>query len=421
MLDIKWVLDNLDAVKEALNKRGTEMYLDGLVELNDKRKSLQKDFDELRSLQNKRSKEIADFKKEKRDAQKLIDDMQDVARRLKGTAHKQTEVQGKIKEILLTIPNVPHESVPVGADEKANSLVREWGEKQDFSFKPKEHWELGEALGLFDFERAAKIAGSRFALYRGALAKLERALIHFMLDVQTKQHGYEEILPPLLVNADTLTGTGQLPKFEDDLFKTTAGYYLIPTAEVPLTNIFREETVKKSDLPFKFCANTPCFRSEAGSYGKDLKGILRQHQFNKVELVKITTPETSYDELDSLAQDAEKILQLLNLPYRTMILCTGDMGFGAAKTYDIEVWLPGQNRYREISSCSNCEAFQARRMQTRFKGDDGKMHFVHTINGSGLAVGRTLIAVMENYQQEDGSVIVPEVLRDFMGMDVIGA
>jgi len=421
MLDIKFVLNNMDQVEEALKTRGMEMSLQGLVALNEERKEFQKKFDDMRALQNQKSKEIADLKKQKKDAQKIIDEMQEVARRLKGVGVKQAEVEKKIEDILLTVPNIPHESVPVGKSEEDNTLVREWGDKKEFAYKPKEHWELGENLGMLDFERAAKIAGSRFALYRGALAKLERALIHFMLEIHTKEHGYEEVIPPFLVNADSLTGTGQLPKFEEDLFKTTMGYYLIPTAEVPVTNIYRGENVKAEDLPIKFCSFTPCFRSEAGSYGKDVKGLIRLHQFNKVELVKLTSPETSYDELDALTADAEKILQLLGLPYRTMILCTGDMGFGAAKTYDIEVWLPGQNRYREISSCSNCEGFQARRMKTRFKGQDGKLQYVHTLNGSGLAVGRTLIAIMENYQQEDGTIVVPEVLRNFMGMDVIGS
>jgi len=420
MLDIKFVLNNMDQVEEALKTRGMEMSLQGLVALNEERKEFQKKFDDMRALQNQKSKEIADLKKQKKDAQKIIDEMQEVARRLKDVGVKQAEVEKKIEDILLTVPNIPHESVPVGKSEEDNTLVREWGDKKEFAYKPKEHWELGEKLRMLDFERAAKIAGARFALYRGALAKLERALIHFMLEIHTKEHGYEEVIPPFLVNADTLTGTGQLPKFEEDLFKTTMGYYLIPTAEVPVTNIYRGENVKAADLPIKFCSFTPCFRSEAGSYGKDVKGLIRLHQFNKVELVKLTSPETSYDELDALTADAEKILQLLSLPYRTLILCTGDMGFGAAKTYDIEVWLPGQNRYREISSCSNCEDFQARRMKTRFKGQDGKLQYVHTLNGSGLAVGRTLIAIMENYQQEDGTIVVPEVLRNFMGMDVIG-
>lgn len=419
MLDLKWILENTDAVKKAFKNRHADVSLDQIISLNDRRKKLQKEFDELRALQNQKSQEIARLKKEKKDAQKILDDMQQVAERVKKMAPEQNEVDAQLNAILLTLPNIPHVSVPVGSSLEDNKLVREWGQKRKFDFTPKEHDALGENLGLLDFTRAAKIAGSRFAVYRGALAKLERALIHLMLTMHTTENGYEEMLPPFLVNADTLTGTGQLPKFEADLFKTNMGYYLIPTAEVPVTNFYRQETLSFKDLPKRFCAYTPCFRSEAGSYGKDIKGLIRQHQFNKVELVKITTPESSYDELESLTNDAEKILKVLNLPYRVMALCTGDMGFGAAKTYDIEVWLPGQNAYREISSCSNCEAFQARRMNTRFKDPSGKMQFVHTLNGSGLAVGRTLIAVMENYQQADGSILVPEVLQDFMQMKVI--
>jgi len=420
MLDLKYVLNNLDEVKSKLASRGGGVSLDGLEALNEERKDLQKEFDELRSQQNQKSKEIGVLKKEGKDASSVIEEMHSVAARVKELGPKQTEIEGKISSILLTVPNLPHESVPAGEDESANKLVSEWGTKREFSFKPKEHFELGENLGMLDFERAAKLTGARFALYRGGLAKLERALINFMLEEQTNK-GYEEVMPPYMVNAQTLTGTGQLPKFEEDLFKTDMGYYLIPTAEVPVTNIFNGETVDEKKLPFKFCAYTPCFRSEAGSHGKDTKGLIRQHQFNKVELVKITSPETSHAELESLTKDAESILEKLELPYRRMLLCSGDMGFGAVKTFDLEVWLPGQNSYREISSCSNCEDFQARRMKTRFKGSDGKMHFVHTLNGSGLAVGRTLIAVLENYQNEDGSIGIPKVLQEFMGCEKLSA
>jgi len=416
MLDLKWLLDNTDAVKTALKHRNSDLSLDGILELNNRRKTLQQEFDNLRAVQNQKSKEIATLQKDKKDAKAVIDEMQSVAKRVKEIGPEQTEVEEKLRQILLTLPNIPQASVPVGADEHANVVVREWGGKPEFTFTPREHWDLGEKLGLLDFERGAKIAGARFTLYRGALAKLERALSHFMLDVHTREHGYEEILPPYLVNADSALGTGQLPKFEDDLFKTTTGYYLIPTAEVPVTNIYRGETLLVTDLPKHMCAHTPCFRSEAGSAGKDTRGLIRQHQFNKVELVKIVRPENSEAELEALTLDAEKILQLLGLSYRTIVLCTGDMGFGSAKTYDIEVWLPGQNAYREISSCSNFEAFQARRMNTRFKDEAGKMQFVHTLNGSGLAVGRTLVAILENYQKADGSISVPEVLRGFMGM-----
>ena len=419
MLDIKWVLNNMDAVKGFLKKRNSDLSLDGIVQLDEERKKLQQKFDELRALQNQKSKEISQLKKEKKDAQSVIDEMQAVAKQVKELGADQSAVEEKLKAILLTVPNLPHDSVPVGKSEEDNKTELEWGKKPEFSFKPKEHWDLGESLGMLDFERAAKITGSRFALYRGALAKRERVLINFMLNVQVSEHGYEEVIPPFMVNADSLMGTGQLPKFEEDLFKTDLGYYLIPTAEVPVTNIFRGETLKKEDLPYSFCAYTPCFRSEAGSYGKDVKGLVRQHQFNKVELVKITDPESSFDELEKLTNHAEKILQLLGLAYRKVVLCTGDMGFSAAKTYDLEVWLPGQGQYREISSCSNCTDFQARRMKTRFKSGNDKPQHVHTLNGSGLAVGRTLIAIMENYQQEDGSILVPDILKNAMGMDVI--
>jgi seryl-tRNA synthetase len=418
---LKWLLDNTDAVKTALKNRKSDLTLDGILQLNDRRKALQLEFDQLRSLQNQKSKEIAALQKEKKDAKAVIDEMQSVAKRVKEIGPEQTDMEDKLRQILLTLPNIPQASVPVGGDETANKVVREWGQKPSFDFTPREHWDLGEKLGMLDFERGAKIAGARFTLYRGALAKLERTLINFMLDVHTREHGYEEILPPFLVNADSALGTGQLPKFEEDLFKTTTGYYLIPTAEVPVTNIYRGETLAAADLPKHMCAHTPCFRSEAGSAGKDTRGLIRQHQFNKVELVKIVRPENSDAELETLTRDAEKILQLLGLSYRTIVLCTGDMGFGSAKTYDIEVWLPGQNAYREISSCSNFEAFQARRMNTRFKDEAGKMQFVHTLNGSGLAVGRTLVAILENYQRADGSIAVPKPLQSLMGMTEIKA
>ncbi|MBF0103936.1 MAG: serine--tRNA ligase [Deltaproteobacteria bacterium] len=420
MLDIKWVLGNLDLVKDALKNRNSDLCLDELLALEESRKQVQREFDSLRALQNTKSKEIALLKKEKKDASQILSEMQAVAARVKETGQRQSEIELKIKDTMLVIPNLPHASVPLGKSEADNQTVREWGEKRTFDFKPKEHWELGEKSGMLDFERAARMTGARFAIYRGALARLERALIQFMLDLHTREHGYEEIIVPYMVNADALVGTGQLPKFEEELFKTNVGLYLIPTAEVPVTNIFRGETLLKTDLPKKFCTFTPCFRSEAGSYGKDVKGLVRQHQFHKVELVKLCMPEHSYDELAALTKDAEHVLELLILPYRTVVLCTGDMGFGAAKTFDIEVWLPGQDRYREISSCSNCEAFQARRMNTRFKGDDGKPQFIHTLNGSALAVGRTLIAVIENYQNADGSITVPDALQGYMGCQMIG-
>lgn len=420
MLDVKWVLSNLNTVKEALQKRGQTIDLGPLESLNQKRKSLQVEFDQLRSKQNQSSAEIQKLQKAKEDASQLISEMQQVAKRVKEINPDLSEVEEEIKKILLHIPNIPHASVPIGKSSEDNTVIRTWGEKPNFSFKTKEHPELGEKLGILDFERGVKIAGARFTLYKGLGAKLERALINFMLDVHTLENGYTETLPPFLVNAESMTGTGQLPKFEEDLFKTTTGLYLIPTAEVPVTNIHRDEILKEESLPICYTAYTPCFRSEAGSYGKDLKGLIRQHQFNKVELVKFSKPENSYEELEKLTNDAEKILQKLGLHYRVVTLCTGDMGFSAAKTYDIEVWLPGQNCYREISSCSNFEDYQARRAQIRFKGKDGKNHFVHTLNGSGLAVGRTLIAILENYQQADGSILVPEPLQKYLnGVKVI--
>jgi len=343
--------------------------------------------------------------------------------RMKGVSEEIKRLEADIRiiesnenEILLTLPNIPHESVPVGRDEKGNIEVRKWGEVPEFNFDPKPHWEIGEDLEIIDFQRATNIAGARFALLKGAGALLERSLINFMLDIHTREHGYTEVLPPFMVNPKSMTGTGQLPKFEEELFRIERDdLYLIPTAEVPVTNIHQKEILKEDDLPLYYTAYTPCFRREAGSYGKDTRGLIRQHQFNKVELVKFSRPDSSYVELEKLTNDAEDILKRLGLPYRVIILCTGDMGFAAAKTYDIEVWLPGQDTYREISSCSNFEDFQARRADIRYKSSKGKTTFVHTLNGSGLAVGRTLVAILENFQQEDGSVIIPEVLKTYMG------
>lgn len=421
MLDLKFVLGNLGTVEKMLKDRGTDYDLTDIKNLNGERVKLQLEFESLRQKQNQASTEIAAKKKAGEDASSIINAMQEAASRIKEIQPRSTEIEETIKNKLLEIPNVPHESVPVGKDEHSNRVVRTVGEKPLFDFEPRPHWETGEKLGILDFERAAKLSGARFAIYEGAGARLERALINFMLDLHTTEHGYKEILPPFMVNAETMKGTGQLPKFEADLFKTTNGYYLIPTAEVPVTNIFANEILKEEDLPFYFVAYTPCFRSEAGSYGKDTRGLIRQHQFNKVELVKLTHPDTSYEELDKLTANAEEVLKRLGLHFRTVVLCTGDMGFASAKTYDIEVWLPSQNTYREISSCSNCTDFQARRMGTRFKGKDKGTRFVHTLNGSGLAVGRTLIAILENYQQKDGSVIIPEPLKKYMdGMEKIG-
>lgn len=416
MLDIKWITDNSEELKAALAKRGQAIDLAPMLALHEKKKKLQFEFDTLRAEQNNKSKEIASIQKSGGDASAIKSEMQSVAARLKEIGPEQTAIEEEIKNALLVIPNIPHSSVPVGEDAEGNTEIRRFGAPQTFNFKVKDHAEIGEQLGIVDFERATKIAGARFALYKGLGAKLERALISLMLDTHTQENGYTEVLPPLLVNSHSMTGTGQLPKFEADLFKTTDGFYLIPTAEVPVTNIYRDEILKEEELPIRLCAYTPCFRSEAGSYGKDIKGLIRQHQFNKVELVTFAQPEQSYEILEQLTGHAEKILQKLELPYRVMTLCTGDMGFGSAKTYDIEVWLPAQNTYREISSCSNFEDFQARRMQIRYKETATKKNrFVHTLNGSGLAVGRTLVAILENYQQEDGSVIVPKALRAYMG------
>ncbi|MFO1519500.1 MAG: serine--tRNA ligase [bacterium] len=414
MLDLKWVLSNLDQVKSALQKRGQTLDFSPLDSLNQKRKTLQVEFDTLRSTQNKTSGDIQRLQKEKQDASSLIGEMQKISKRLKEISPELSDVEKEIEVFLMNVPNVPHESVPAGKSSEDNVVVRTWGEKPSFSFEPKPHWEIGEKLGILDFDRAAKISGARFTLYKGLGAQLERALINFMLDLHTQENGYLEVLPPFLVNAESLTGTGQLPKFEEDLFKTTAGYYLVPTAEVPVTNIHRDEILKEEELPLSYTAYTPCFRSEAGSYGKDVRGLTRQHQFNKVELVKFATPEDSYAQLEKLTSDAEKVLQKLGLAYRTVLLCTGDMGFSSAKTYDLEVWLPGQNAYREISSCSNFEDFQARRAKIRYKTKDGKNRLVHTLNGSGLAVGRTVMALLENYQQADGSILIPAVLQPYL-------
>lgn len=414
MLDLKFAISNIDAIKEMLSDRGQKYDLASLEGLNNRRKALQQEFDLLRSQQNKVSEEIARLKKEKKDASKIIASMQEAASRIKELQPELTKIEDELKAFLLEIPNIPHASVPRGKTSEDNKEIRIWGKKPSFSFKALEHFDIGEKLGILDFDRAAKISGARFTICKGQGALLERALINFMLDVATRENGYTEIFPPFLVNAKSMMGTGQLPKFEADLFKTTDGYYLIPTAEVPVTNIFADEILKEADLPVKFAAYTACFRSEAGSYGKDTRGLIRQHQFNKVELVKFAHPDKSYEDLETLTGDAEKVLQKLGLPYRVVTLCTGDLGFSSAKTYDIEVWLPGQNAYREISSCSNFEDFQARRANIRFKDSGGKVRFVHTLNGSGIAVGRTVVAILENYQQKDGSVVIPEVLRPYM-------
>jgi len=427
MLDLNYVRENLDAVRGSLRNRNFPAdSLDEFVELDAERRRVINEADGINQQRNAASKEIGSLmqsgKKEEAEAKKA--EVAGLKNRQSELEKQRDEADAAMRELLSGLPNIPAEDVPIGADEKANKEVRRWGEPRDFDFEPKDHVDLGEALGILDQERATKIAGSRFAILNAAGARLERALVNFMLDVHTTEHGYTETLPPFLVNRKALFGTNQLPKFEEDLFhiKDEREFALIPTAEVPVTNYFAEEILDASDLPKHFVAYTPCFRSEAGSYGKDTRGLIRQHQFEKVELVKLALPENSEEEHEKLTANAERILQLLGLPYRTMVLSTGDMGFGARKTYDIEVWLPSQKTYREISSCSNCGDFQARRMNTRFRRSGGaKPEFVHTLNGSGLAVGRTWIAVLENYQQADGSIVIPEVLHRYMnGIEKIG-
>ncbi|MCK5784086.1 MAG: serine--tRNA ligase [Desulfobacterales bacterium] len=417
MLEIKYVRQNLSQVYNSLEKRGDTADLDTFQAAEAARREILGDIEILRHQRNVVSGEIADLKKNGEDAEDLVIQMRDVSGKIKTLEKSLSESEEKVQEILIRLPNIPDASVPVGKNEADNQLVRQIGTPVKFDFEPKAHWTIGEELKILDFERAAKITGARFPLYFGAGARMERALINFMLDLHTTEHGYTEVLPPFIVNRKSMTGTGQLPKFKEDLFKLENwDYFLIPTAEVPVTNIYQDEILDEDQLPIYYTAYTPCFRSEAGSYGKDTRGLIRQHQFNKVEMVKFTTPETSYDELESLLNHAETILQKLELPYQVVVLSTGDLGFSAAKTYDIEVWMPAQDKYREISSCSNFEGFQARRAGIRFrrKGKKGTEP-VHTLNGSGLAVGRTLAAILENYQQADGSVIIPEALRPYMG------
>ncbi len=420
MLDPRFVRDNIDIVKTSLNSRNYKLALNDFLKFEEERRSLQREADELKNKRNVVSEEIGKMRSQKQDASSLIEEMKGVSDAIKELDEKIRALEEKIEEFLLNVPNIPHESVPVGKDETENIELRKWGEPRQFDFEPLNHWDIGEMLGIIDFERAAKIAGARFSLTKGYGAKLERSLMNFMLDLNTSK-GYKEVLPPIIVNRDSMRGTGQLPKFEMELFKIVdPEFYLIPTAEVPLTNIHRNEILNEKDLPIYYTAYTPCFRREAGSYGKDVRGLIRQHQFNKVELVKFVKPEDSFNELELLTANAEDILQKLGLPYRVVALCTGDIGFSAAKTYDLEVWLPGQQKYREISSCSNFTDYQARRANIRFKREGKKgTEFVHTLNGSGLAIGRTLVAVLENYQQKDGSVIVPEALRTYMGVEVI--
>jgi len=422
MLDLKFIRSNLERVKEMIENRGYDLDISVFESIDSKRRELLPALENLRHQRNSVSQQIAEMKKSGEDASTVIAEMKKVSAEIKKGEAVLSGIEEELTPFLMLIPNMPDESVVVGTDEKDNPVIREWGRIRDLEFDPRPHWEIGEGLGMLDFARASKIAGARFALYRGPGARLERALINFMLDIHTTEHGYTEVLPPFMANAASMTGTGQLPKFEEDLFKINDwDLYLIPTAEVPVTNIHRDEVLQEESLPIYYVAYTPCFRSEAGSYGKDTRGLIRQHQFNKVELVKFSKPNESYEELESLTENAEEILKRLDLPYRVVSLCTGDLGFSAAKTYDLEVWLPGQNLYREISSCSNFGDFQARRANIRFKkkGASGT-ELAHTLNGSGLAVGRTLVAILENYQQRDGSVAIPEALKPYMGgMDFI--
>jgi len=417
MLDLKFVRSNLGSIRDMLKTRGYDLDMSRFETLDQERRARLTILEELRHRRNQVSDDIAAMKKNGEDASSVIAEMKTVSSNIKEKEKELPLFVDELNEMLMIIPNMPHESVPVGKDETDNPVIRTWGEIRKMDFEALPHWDIGEKLGILDFARAAKIAGARFALYRGPGARLERALINFMLDIHTKEHGYTEILPPFMVNSDSMTATGQLPKFKEDLFKIEGwDFYLIPTAEVPVTNIHREEVLPEDQMPVYYVSYTPCFRSEAGSYGKDTRGLIRQHQFNKVELVKFTKPEESYDELEKLTRNAEEILRRLELPYRVITLCTGDLGFSAAKTYDLEAWLPGQGLYREISSCSNFTDFQARRAGIRFKRKGSKgTELVNTLNGSGLAVGRTLVAILENYQQADGSVRIPEALKPYMG------
>jgi len=418
--DLKYLRENLDDIRTALGRRGNDVPWADLQKLSEERRSATTQVEQFRYELNKGSEEVARLRRAKEPADEAMAAMKQLGDRIKDAEGVLRKVEEALTDVALRIPNLPHDSVPVGADASENVEVRRWGTIPTFSSPPKPHWEVGEHLGILDFDRAAKIAGARFSVMTGAGARLERALINYMLDRHTTQHGYREVLPPLMVNRPSMTGTGQLPKFEDDLFRMKdEDYFLIPTAEVPVTNLHRDEILSGDHLPLRYTAYTPCFRREAGSYGKDTRGLIRLHQFNKVELVAFTTPDRSYDELERLTGHAESILQGLNLPYRVITLCTGDMGFSAAKTYDLEVWLPSQQQYREISSCSNFESFQARRASIKYRPTGGKKEakadFVHTLNGSGLAVGRTVVAILENFQQPDGSVEIPTILRPYMG------
>ncbi|MDQ0216527.1 seryl-tRNA synthetase [Oikeobacillus pervagus] len=417
MLDVKVLRNNFEEVKARLQHRGEDLTdFEKFEDLDKKRRELLVETEKLKKQRNEVSEQIAKLKRDKQDVSQLISEMKAVGEKVKGLDHELKQVEEELQHLLLSIPNIPHESVPVGESEDDNVEIRKWGEVREFDFDAKPHWDIADDLEILDFERAGKVTGSRFVFYKGLGAKLERALISFMLDLHTEEHGYEEMLPPYMVNRTSMTGTGQLPKFEEDAFLIEKeDYFLIPTAEVPVTNYHRDEILDGDQLPMAYAAYSACFRSEAGSAGRDTRGLIRQHQFNKVELVRFVKPEDSYAELEKLTGHAEKVLQLLGLPYRVLSMCTADLGFTAAKKYDIEVWLPSYNTYREISSCSNFEGFQAKRANIRFRREkNGKPEHVHTLNGSGLAIGRTVAAILENYQQEDGSVIIPEVLRPYM-------
>lgn len=421
MLDLKFVRSNPEAVREGMRKKRAEAPLDELLALDEQRRRELFQVEQLKNERNQNSQQVSEYKKTGQDASRLIERTREISKEIKERDEEITRIDARIQEILLAIPNIPHASVPEGDDETDNVEVSRWGEPRQFGFEPVAHWDLGVNLDILDFERGVKISGSRFVVDKGLGAKLERSLVNFMLDLHTREHGYREVFPPVLVNTDSMIGTGQLPKFASDMFKCEGyDYYLAPTAEVPVTNLHRDEILDADQVPIYYCAYTPCFRAEAGAAGRDTRGLIRVHQFNKVELVKFVRPESSYDELEKLVANAERVLQLLGLPYRKVQICTGDMGFSNAKQYDLEVWMPSYGRYVEISSCSNFTDYQARRANIRFRPEPGaKPEFVHTLNGSGLAVGRTAAAILENYQQTDGSIEVPEVLRPYMGTDVI--
>ena len=415
MIDPKLVREHIEILEEGLKKRGTAFDTGKLTNIGEKRRRLIQESEKMKNEKNALSDEIAKTRKTGATPPEKIEHLKSLGKEISGVEDDLKRIEKEWENILLIIPNLPHESVPIGTTEEDNSVVKTWGEKPSLDFEPMAHWDLGEKLDILDFKRAAKITGSRFTLYKSYGALLERSLINFMLDLHTREHGYTEVLPPFMVNREAMTGTGQLPKFEEELFRLDGlDYFLIPTAEVPVTNIYSNEILKEEELPIKFVAYTPCFRKEAGAHGKDTRGLTRQHQFNKVELVKFAHPDNSYNELEGLLLDAEDVLKRLNIHYRVSLLCTGDIGFSSAKTYDIEVWLPGQNIYREISSCSNFESFQARRAKIRYRKSNGKIELLHTLNGSGLAIGRTVMAIMENYQTKEGFITVPEVLRPYM-------